>query len=110
MHGVVVDSLSKTASTRAERFIVDSTIISPRPFQGHHEVQLVGRWMSELRELGAGTYIIRTGQPLGIVAVYLLEPQSDDGLVTWNFFDGALTSGAAYPVLRLMNDPRPISR
>lgn len=110
MHGVVVDSLSTAASARAERFIVDSTIISPRPFQGHHEVRLVGRWVSEPRELGGGTYVVRTGQPLGIVAVYLLEPQSDDGLVTWNFFDGALTSGAAYPVLRLMNDPRPASR
>jgi hypothetical protein len=91
-------------------FVVDSTIISPRAFQGHHEAQLVGRWMGEPRELRAGTYIVRTGQPLGILLVYLLEPQSDDGLVTWNFFDGALISGAAYPVLRLMNAPRPVSR
>ena len=100
---------SKTASVRAERFIVDSAVISPRVFQGHHEAQLAGRWVSETRQLSPGTYIVETGQPLGIVAVYLLEPQSDDGLVTWNFFDGALTSGAAYPVLRLMNDPRPAS-
>ncbi len=110
MHGVAVDSLSTAGSARAERFIVDSTIISPRPFQGHHEAQVAGRWMSEPRELRAGTYIVHTGQPLGILAVYLLEPQSDDGLVTWNFFDGALISGAAYPVLRLMNEPHPISR
>jgi predicted deacylase len=110
MHGVVVDSLSKTASTRAERFIVDSTIISPRPFQGHHEVQLVGRWVSEPRQLPAGSWIVRTSQPLGLLSVYLLEPQSDDGLVTWNFFDNALREGGAYPVLRVMSDPRPISR
>ena len=109
-HGIMVDSLSKGASARAEKFIVDSTIISPRLFQGHHEMRLAGRWVSEPRELAAGTYVVRTGQPLGIVAVYLLEPQSDDGLVTWNFFDGALSSGAAYPVLRLMNDPRPAFR
>jgi hypothetical protein len=110
LHGIVVDSLSGAASARAEKFIVDSTIVSPRLFQGHHEVRLVGRWASEARELGAGTYVVRTSQPLGIVAVYLLEPQSDDGLVTWNFFDRALTSGAGYPVLRLMNDPRPAAR
>jgi hypothetical protein len=73
-------------------------------------MRLVGRWVSEQRELGAGTYVVRTAQPLGIVAVYLLEPRSDDGLVTWNFFDSALTPGAAYPVLRLMNDPRPAVR
>jgi Zinc carboxypeptidase len=110
LHGVIVDSLSTAASARTEKFIVDSTIVSPRLFQGHHEVRLVGRWASEARELGAGTYVVRTSQPLGIVAVYLLEPQSDDGLVTWNFFDRALTSGAGYPVLRLMNDPRPAAR
>lgn len=110
MHGVRVDSLLTRTSARAERFIADSTTFSPRIFQGHHEAQLVGRWLNEPRELRAGTYIVSTGQPLGILAVYLLEPQSDDGLVTWNFFDGALTSGAAYPVLRLMIDPRPESR
>lgn len=110
LHGIVVDSLSAAASARAENFVVDSTIVSARAFQGHHEAQVVGRWMSEPRELRAGTYIARTGQPLGLLLAYLLEPQSDDGLVTWNFFDGALTSGAAYPVLRLMNDPRPASR
>jgi hypothetical protein len=110
IHGVVVDSLSAAASARAERFIVDSTIISTRPFQGHREARVAGRWMSEARELGAGTYIVHTSQPLGILAIYLLEPQSDDGLVDWNFFDNALTSGAAYPVLRVMNEPLPISR
>jgi hypothetical protein len=109
-HGIVVDSLSAAAPAQAASFIVDSTIIAPRVFQGHHEARLVGRWMSESRELRAGTYIVRTKQPLGILATYLLEPQSDDGLVTWNFFDGALTSGAAYPVLRLMTAPRPVSR
>jgi hypothetical protein len=110
LHGIVVDSLSAASSVQAASFIVDSTIVAPRVFQGHHEAKVVGRWMSEPRELRAGTYIVRTGQPLGILLVYLLEPQSDDGLVTWNFFDGALISGAAYPVLRLMNIPRPVSR
>jgi len=110
LHGIVVDSLSAAASAQADNFVADSTTFSPRAFQGHHEARVVGRWMSEPRELRARTYIVRTRQPLGILLVYLLEPQSDDGLVTWNCFDGALTSGAAYPVLRLMNDPRPVSR
>jgi hypothetical protein len=36
-----------------------------------------------------------------VLAMYLLEPESDDGLVTWNFFDRSLTPGAEFPVLRL---------
>ena len=29
-------------------------------------------------------------QPLANVAAYLLEPESDDGLLVWNFFDRQL--------------------
>jgi hypothetical protein len=32
-----------------------------------------------------------------------LEPQSDDGLVTWNVFDPDLAPGAMYPILRLLH-------
>jgi hypothetical protein len=66
--------------------------------------------MSEERELRAGTYIVHTSQPLGLLAVYLLEPQTDDGLVTWNLFDETMVFGSSYPVLRLMNEPRPVTR
>lgn len=110
LHGIVVDSLTATIRVGADRFIIDSTIVSPRLFQKHHEVQLAGWWMSELRELPAGTFIVRTSQPFGIVAAYLLEPESDDGLVTWNIFDDALTFGSSYPVLRLMSEPKPTNR
>jgi hypothetical protein len=106
-HGIVVDSLPTMHTARADRFIADSTIVSPRVFQKHHEVRLTGRWMSERRELRPGTYIVRANQPLGIVATYLLEPQTDDGLVTWNVFDEAMTFGGTYPVLRLMSEPQP---
>jgi len=33
--------------------------------------------------------------------VFLLEPQSIDGLATWNFFDAAIEEGKDFPVLRL---------
>jgi hypothetical protein len=109
-HGIGVDSLADTRTARAERFVIDSALTSPRPFQGHRELSLVGRWVSEPRQFPAGSWIVRTSQPLGLLSIYLLEPQSDDGLVTWNFFDKALREGGAYPVLRVMSDPRPISR
>jgi len=31
----------------------------------------------------------------------LLEPESEDGLVTWNFFDAELRRGAEFPVTRI---------
>jgi dipeptidyl aminopeptidase/acylaminoacyl peptidase len=35
------------------------------------------------------------------LAAFLLEPQSIDGLATWNFFDDVLKEGKDFPVLRL---------
>lgn len=110
IHGIFVDSLTVPARGQAQTFVADSTNISQRPFQGHHEMQLVGHWTTGSRDIPRGTYIVRTAQPQGVLVVYLLEPQSDDGLVTWNFFDRELKPGANYPVMRLMTDPRPASR
>ena len=45
-------------------------------------------------------------QPLRNLIFYLLEPQSDDGLVTWNFFDTYLKAKGVdkkpveYPVFK----------
>jgi hypothetical protein len=108
-HGIAVDTILQVSAARADRFVVDSAIVSPRPFQNHREVRLTGRWVSERRELRPGTFIVRTSQPLGRLAIYLLEPQTDDGLVTWNLFDNAMFFGSSYPVLRLMSEPRPVT-
>jgi hypothetical protein len=52
--------------------------------------------------LPAGTAIVHTNQPLGTLAVYLLEPESEDGLLTWNFFDEWAKAGAVFPVVRVV--------
>ena len=51
----------------------------------------------ESRLVPAGTLVVRTAQPLGNLAVMLLEPRSEDGLATWNFFDDELKEGATSP-------------
>jgi len=60
-------------------------------------------------EFAAGTYIVTTNQKLGSLIASLLEPQADDGLFKWNFFDRYLApqwgSGYyPYPVYRLMDN------
>ena len=37
-----------------------------------------------------------------IAKFYLLEPESDDGLTTWNFLDTGLAVGRTHPVRRLL--------
>jgi hypothetical protein len=35
-----------------------------------------------------------------------LDPESDDGLTKWNFFDDLLVAGKPHPVARLMDRAR----
>jgi hypothetical protein len=103
LHGIAVDRLDDAGEASAQTFRVDSVLRASRPFQGHTEVQLVGSWTPPTtRVLPAGTYVVRASQPLGILAMYLLEPQSDDGFATWNVLDHAITPGAEYPVVRIV--------
>ncbi|HET7458759.1 MAG TPA: hypothetical protein VFJ74_14015, partial [Gemmatimonadaceae bacterium] len=102
-HGVVVERLTDDASgpVAVEVFRVDSAVRAPRPFQGHNEVTLGGRWRPSQRVLSAGTFVVPRDQPLVALAAYLLEPESDDGLATWNVFDPSLRAGGDFPVLRV---------
>jgi hypothetical protein len=101
VHGIATRTLAHEWSARVDRFTVDSVHRDDRLFQGHNEVRLVGRWTSQRRRLPKGAVVVPMAQQLGLLAMYLLEPESDDGLATWNFFDRVLTPGAEFPVLRL---------
>ncbi len=50
----------------------------------------------------AGTLYVPTAQRTGTLAVYLLEPGSDDGFTRWQFLDDALTIGGHHPVHRVI--------
>jgi hypothetical protein len=103
-HGVYVEQLGANAVVRGERFAIDSVVQSPRTFQGHRETRVVGRWTPpDSLALAAGSYVVRGGQPMGILALYLLDAQSDDGLVTWNFLDPRLAAGGFFPVARVLD-------
>ena len=39
---------------------------------------------------------------IGFLAFYLLEPQGDDGLLQWGFFEGLIAPHVNYPVLRIL--------
>lgn len=103
-HGVFLEQVMDRQTVRAQRFAIDSLVQAPRPFQGHQEVRLLGRWEpADSMTLEPTMYVVRGAQPLGILALYLLEPQSDDGLATWNFLDSSLRPGGRYPIARVLD-------
>jgi len=71
-------------------------------FEGHAMRKIEGAWGALPKISGDAKYVeVRTDQPLGRLAFYLLEPASDDGLVVWNYLDDQIKDGTTlYPVLR----------
>ena len=101
-HGIVVEELVRPLTTDVERFMVEKVSRSPGRIQGHDNVKVTWRSDEEKMRFEAGTYFVRTSQPLGLLAAYLLEPESDDGLVSWNFLDAFLEPQKVLPVYKLM--------
>jgi choline dehydrogenase-like flavoprotein len=104
-HGVRVLRLEAGRAARpldVETFRADSVVTAPRAFQGHRTVRLAGAWRRGPQALAAGDYLVPADQPLAALALVLLDPEADDGLVTWNVWDRALRPGADFPVLRVV--------
>jgi hypothetical protein len=56
-------------------------------------------WRRDRRPVPAGAHLVRTDQPLGAIAVYLCEPESDDGAIE-NGLVPAPELGAEFPIWR----------
>lgn len=104
-HGVDVEELREDIELDIEAYRIDKFSKNTRAFQKHNLATVEATSQKRTTMITSGTVIVRTGQPLGTLAAYLLEPQSEDGLVAWNFFDAALAEGKEFPVLRL---PSPV--
>jgi len=106
-HGIAVERLAAPVRIEVEAFKIAELKAAARPYQGHWASEIKGEYLTEEREFPAGTVVVRTGQPLGSLACYLLEPASDDGLFYWNGFDRYLVPqwGRGFdkcPVYRLL--------
>jgi hypothetical protein len=86
-HGIVMTELDESRTFDVEKFIVDERQTDERMFQGHHAVRLKGHTRREHLTVPAGTLLVKTSQQLGRLVFYLLDPESDDGLVTWGLLE-----------------------
>ena len=102
MHGIAVDQLDAPATASVQTFRVDSVIDRGRSETSRMLKDVDGVWNDAAsRTLAAGTYVVRAGQPYGLLAFYLLEPQSEDGLAQWSFLDNILAPRSDFPIVRI---------
>jgi len=99
--GITVTALPNGWKAPAEAFAIDSVRRARNRFEGHNALTVEGRWAPGADSAGGYWYMVSTTQPLGVLAAYLLEPDSEDGVVTWNFLDADMVAGASYPIRRL---------
>ena len=103
LHGLKVEEISTPAQVSVERFTITAYTRAERMFQGHREARLKGSFDVAQLSVAPGALFVPADQPLARLAFYLLEPESDDGLVTWNIIEEGLAAGEAYPVYRVTN-------
>ena len=99
-HGIEVEELGEEAKLDVETYRIDKITRVPA-FEKHQQRVLQATPQRASRSLKAGTILVRTAQPLGSLAAYILEPQTEDGLVTWNFLDDVIAEGKEYPIVRV---------
>ena len=99
--GVTVERLAAPWSGSVERFRVDSITVERYVFEGHRTVTVTGTWVGADGAVTAGWYYVPTAQRLGRFAAYLLEPGSEDGVLTWNLLDQSLRRGQDAPIWRV---------
>jgi hypothetical protein len=102
-HGIKISELTAEARLNVERFTVAELNKQPRAFQGHQEVRLKGAFDKVQLVVEAGSLFIPANQPLARLAFYLIEPESDDSLATWNVIEEGLAVGQTYPIYRVPN-------
>ncbi|WKD85314.1 hypothetical protein KCTC32516_00654 [Polaribacter huanghezhanensis] len=104
--GIKVTELKNRKRAVGEVFMVEKLHNASRKFEGHNMATVEGKYVAKTQTFKKGDYWIDMAQPLTNLAFYMLEPQSDDGLVSWNFFDdylkaqGVETKSVAYPVFK----------
>ena len=102
LHGIKVEEFRESIDLEVEAYQIQSLDAQVKPYQNHHlvSVEVKSRTLSE--RVGAFSVLVRANQPLGTLAAYLLEPHAEDGLTTWDQFDGEVQPGKVFPVSRLV--------
>lgn len=105
-HGIRTEKIDAPTEFAVEIYKITAASKARFAYEGHRLVTVQVEVRRAKREVPAGCVLVRTAQPLGTLAAYLLEPQAEDGLCAWNFFDADLKKGEDFPVLRVPSAPK----
>lgn len=87
LHGIRMETLEQPTTLTLQQYRLSNPQFGQSSFEGHQRLQANSKLEKAAVTLPAGTVEIPTDQPLGDLAVMLLEPQSPDSLLQWGFFN-----------------------
>jgi hypothetical protein len=91
IHGIEMEVLTEAREVEVEMYRIEGAKFENEnhlsfPYEGH--MQVSGKTKTEFRNeiFSPGSVYISTNQPLGDLAMILLEPKSKDSFFSWGFF------------------------
>jgi len=86
LQGIEIERISEPRELEVEMYRLGEVGIDPDPFEGRVRVSVLPTIERRREHFPAGSVRISTDQPLGDLAMLLLEPASPDSFFQWGFF------------------------
>ena len=86
-HGIAVERIRKPIQTTAENFVIEKLELATQLFQGHVLLTVKGHYDEVEVTIPADSYFVSMKQPLARLIPVMLEPESEDSLINWGFFN-----------------------
>jgi len=91
LHGIKMDIITQAREVMVEMYRITDHVFEDdnhilQPFEGHMQVTGTTKTESRKQLFPAGSVYISSDQPLGDLAMMLLEPTSKDSYFSWGFF------------------------
>ncbi|RVU41250.1 carboxypeptidase [Rheinheimera riviphila] len=88
IHGVKMSRLTATKTLELQQLVASKPEFASKSFEGRVGVSATFTPQWRQLELVPGSVRVSTDQPLGALAVALLQPQAPDSFFSWGFFHG----------------------
>jgi len=88
-HEIMVKRLTQAVEVEVEVYYAKE-IKHPEYFQGHYLKQVKAEKKIEKIKLPSGSFFVPAGQQKSNLICYILEPETNDNLITWGYLDNFL--------------------
>lgn len=86
-HGIKFSKWDGKPVRGLKAFRASKLEFSPKPFEGHQTLKVAGEWKDVELELKDGAIFVPIDQRSPKIILQLFEPQAQDSLVSWGFFN-----------------------